>query len=333
MASLSGFSEDDFRELLATAGDLAPAELGAVLGYLLGRLDSRDTAAMISVVRELHPCREVRATAGRTTANMVGTGGGPSTFNVTTTTAFVVAAAGVVVVKTGSRACRSRSGFTDVATKLGTLKLAMPWESIESIADRVGIVFIPESYYAPALEVFERSLTLPVYRNVAAYLTKIGPLLSPVRVDYRLIGANSASCMEMLAGACRFLGDVPTTLVSSLDGLDEVSTMAKTAVIHLSADGSREEDSIDPAALAIAAPDIEALRGQSPAEAAQCCERILSGEGTVAQTQIVALNAATVLARLGLYRDLPAAFQASQELLKQGDALRKLHELRGQVWK
>jgi anthranilate phosphoribosyltransferase len=288
---------------------------------------------MVSVVRDLHPQRDVHVTDGRPTANMVGTGGGRSTFNITTTASFVVAAAGVVVVKTGSRACRSKSGFTDVATKLGTLKLAMPWELIESIANRVGIVFIPESYYAPALEVFEQNLTLPIYRNVATYLTKIGPLLSPVKVDHRFIGANSASCMEMLAGACQLLGDTPSTLVSSVDGLDEVSTMARTAVIHLNAGGGREEDSIDPCTLGIHAPEAGSLRGHAPAEAAECCERILSGNGTAAQTEIVALNAAAVLTSLGLYPDLPVAFQVAVELLNQGKALRKLHELRAQVWK
>ncbi len=333
MASLSGFSKDDFGEFLATAADLAPGELGAVLGYLLGRLDSHDAAAMVSVVRDLHPQREVRISDGRPRVNMVGTGGGRSTFNITTTASFVVAAAGAVVVKTGSRACRSKSGFTDVATKLGALKLAMPWELIESIADRVGIVFIPESYYAPILGVFEQNLTPPVYRNAASYLTKIGPLLSPAKVDYRFIGASSVSCMEMLAGACSLLGDTPSTLVSSQDGLDEVSSLARTAVIHLNADGSREDDSIDPRTLGIGARETDSLRGHEPAAAAECCERILSGKGTAAQTEIVALNAAAVLTRLGLYSDLSVGFQVAVQLLNDGKALQKLRDLRAQVWK
>ena len=163
---------------------------------------------MIAALRATHPQRRFALADGRTTVNLVGTGGGPSTFNITTTAAFVVAAAGVVVVKTGSGACRSKAGFADVAAKLGTLKLSMPWDMIQSIAEDVGIVFVPLTHYAPVLGPFEQVLTLPVHRHIAAYLNKIGPLLSPVKVDHQVIGANSRACLEMLAGACRLLGDV-----------------------------------------------------------------------------------------------------------------------------
>jgi hypothetical protein len=167
MASLSGFSSEDCEEFFAHLTDMTAGEVGAVLGYLLGRLDSGD------------------------------------------------AAAGVVVVKTGSAACRSKAGFADVAARLGTLKLSMRWEVIESIADEVGIVFVFLAHYAPLLGTFEQVLTRPAHRNAAAYLNKIGPLLSPVRVDQQVIGANSRACLEMLAGACGILGDVPATLVSA----------------------------------------------------------------------------------------------------------------------
>ncbi|MEX0679051.1 MAG: hypothetical protein WD063_18400 [Pirellulales bacterium] len=333
MASLSGFSKDDFMEFFAVAPELLPGEIGAVLGYLLGRFNSEDAAAMVSALRERHPQLEVKLADGRPTVNIVGTGGGPSTFNITTTAAFVVAAAGAVVVKTGSNACRSKSGFADVAAKLGTLKVAMPWERIQEIVAQVGIAFIPPSYHVPALGLVIHNLTLPAYRNAALYLNKLGPLLSPVKTQYRFIGAHSGLSMEMLAGACRLLGDVPTTLVSSEDGLDEVSTLARTTLVQLMADGSRQDDSIDPRLLGIDPPSLDALCGYEPAAAAECCEQILSGNGTTAQTDIVALNAGVVLSCLGLAADRAAGFQAAMQILKDGRALRKLRDLREQVWK
>ena len=267
------------------------------------------------------------------TVNLVGTGGGPTTFNITTTAAFVVAAAGAVVVKTGSNACRSKSGFADVAAKLGTLKLTMPWNMIKSIAASVGIVFVPVSSYAQALGVFEHKLTASGYRNVASFLNKIGPLLSPADVDYRFIGANSPAVREMLANACCLLGDLPTTLVSSEDGLDEVSSMAPTKVVRLTSEGERIEQRIDPQGMGIPQPSIDELQGYEPAAAAECCERVLSGRGTLAQNHIVALNAGTVLAQMGLCTDLAAGFEASLRILAEGQALQKLNQLRGQVWK
>ncbi len=333
MASLGGLSKDDFAEFFARIGDTSPGEVGALLGYLLGRLDANDAAAIVAAIREVHPQRTIRPADGRMTVNLVGTGGGPSTFNISTTTAFLVAAAGVAVIKTGSSACRSRSGFSDVAAKLGTLKLSMPWSQIETIVNEVGIVFVPQLHYAAVLGTIVEKLTPPAYRNAAGYLYKIGPLLSPVRVDHQFIGASSAPCMEMLAGACRLLNDVPTTLVAAEDGLDEVSTRAKTGVINLDANRSRSDMTIDPAAVGIESPAQEELQGHEPAAAAQCCERILSGNGTAAQSQIVALNAAVVLTSLGRFASLTAGYEAAMQLLQSGEALRKLHQLRAQVWK
>lgn len=333
MASLSDLSRADVEEFFLQLADLAPGEVGAILGYLLGRLDSQDAATVVSVLRDLHPQRKVHVTDGRTTVNLVGTGGGPSTFNITTTVAFVIAAAGAVVVKTGSGAWRSRAGFVDVAARLGALKLAMPWERIEAIAEEVGIVFVPLSHYAPVLGRLEQHLTLAVCRNAASYLRKLGPLCSPVHVDYQLIGANSVSCLEMLAGACRILGDTPATLVASEDGLDEASTRGRTALVYLDAAGDRTDSVIDPRTLGLAIPSADALRGYEPAAAAECCERILSGKGTEAQTDIVALNAGVALTGLGLSPSIAAGFQTAQQLLAEGEALRKLHQLRERVWK
>jgi anthranilate phosphoribosyltransferase len=332
MAALAGFSQSDCQELFAQASTLAPGEVGAVLGYLLGRLDSGDAAAVVSVLRELQPQRPFDSIAGRTSVNIVGTGGGPSTFNISTTAAFVVAATGTTVVKTGSGAIRSKSGFADVASRLGTLKVAMPWEEIEAIVADVGIVFVPPSHYPAAMGLLEQNLTVPVYRSAALYFNKIGPLLSPVRVNYRFLGANSLSCLQMLAGACRILGDIPTSLVSSDEGLDEVSTIGRTTQIHLTA-GGRADQSIDPRSLGIEPPAFEALHGFEPAAAAECCERILAGKGTAAQADIVALNAGAVLASIGHSADLSTGFRTAAQILREGEGLNKLRQLRERVWK
>lgn len=333
MASVSGFSQGDCEEFFSESASLTAGEIGAVLGYLLGRLDSHDAAAFVGAVRALHPPRDLRCVDGRTSVNLVGTGGGPSTFNITTSAAFVVAAAGAVVVKTGSRACRSQSGFLDVAARLGTVKLSMPWTLIESIVAEVGIVFVPLTCYAPALAVFEQILTPTVYRNAASYLNKVGPLLAPVRVGYRFLGANTHRVMEMLAGASCLLGDLPGSVVSAEDGLDEVSTTSRTRILRFAGDGSRKELALDPRDIGITLSSLDDLRGHEPAAAAECCERILGGEGTAAQTDIVALNAGAVLTSLGMFADLASGFQAARQILKDGEALNKLQQLRHQVWK
>jgi anthranilate phosphoribosyltransferase len=332
MASLSGFSTADLDEFLAIGPELESAEVGAVLGYLLGRLDGRDACSLVSALRSRHAQHDFRGFSAGPTVNIVGTGGGPSTFNITTTACFVVAVAGAVVVKTGSVACRSAAGYADVAAKLGTMKVSMSWEQIESIAADVGIVFVPPSSHALVLGSLTQNLTPAAYRNAALYLNKVGPLVSPVCVDHRFFGANATSCVEMLAGACRELGELPTTVVAADDGLDEVSTMAPTRLVHLSANGGREDVMIDPASLGIRPPARAELRGFEPVAAAQCCQRILSGEGEPAQMEIVALNAGTVMSCIGLCPDVTSGYRDAMKILKSGEALQKLHDLRHRVW-
>lgn len=333
LASLSEFAREDFREFFQLAEELSSSEVACVLGYLLGRFDAHDAANMVSVLRELHPQYDVKISDGRRTVNLVGTGGGPPTFNITTIVAFVVAAAGVVVIKTGSSACRSSAGFADVAMKLKTLKLSMPWERIEEIANDIGIVFVPPGHHAPELGILEYKLSRPAYRNVALYFNKLGPLLSPVHVDHRFIGVHTNRCLETLSDACDLLDDTPTTLISAKDGMDEVSSMSKTKVVRLRADHTRQEEWIDPAEFDLHSTSLEALCGDEPAAAAECCERILAGEGTTDQSQIVALNSSMVLTSLGRVPDLQAGYKESLQLIQQGAGLNKLRELREQVWK
>lgn len=333
MANGEGFSRADLEGFLAQARQISPGEIGAVFGYLLGRLDAGDALAMVEALRGLQEPRDISlATAsGHPSVSMVGTGGGPSTFNITTTASFVVAAAGPLVVKMGSTAWRSKSGSADVAAQLGVMPIRMSWDSVLQVARETGMVFVPPSYYPPILAKLAHELTMPTFRRVAGFINILGPLLSPVKVDHRFIGARSADCMEMLAEVCRGVGEVPTTFFSSEDGLDEVSTMAPTRVLNVDRAGETQRSTLDPASLQIPSPSIEELAGYESVEAAECCRRILGGTGSRAQTDIVALNAAAILHQLALFDTLEASYERALEILEGGEALQVLQRLRESV--
>ena len=101
--------------------------------------------------------------------------------------------------------------------------------------------------------------------------------------------------------------------------------------MHLTEDGSLRTTLIDPAALGIDPPGLAELAGSDTAAAAQCCEKILAGKGTAAQSDIVALNAAWVVAGAGIAADLESGFRASQEILRNGAALDKLRFARSSL--
>ncbi|MDD4237869.1 MAG: hypothetical protein PHT62_04880 [Desulfotomaculaceae bacterium] len=73
-----------------------------------------------------------------------GTGGGLSTFNISTSVAFVAAAAGIPVAKHGSRSISSLSGSADVLEALD-VEINQSPKSVEKLIEDIGIAFL----YAP----------------------------------------------------------------------------------------------------------------------------------------------------------------------------------------
>ncbi len=97
--------------------ELHPGEALAVLVSLTTKTPDGDTiSALMRSLRERNPQPDPPPAP---TVNIVGTGGGPSTFNLSTASAFVGAAAGARVIKTGSRAYKSRTGSVDLLDRLG----------------------------------------------------------------------------------------------------------------------------------------------------------------------------------------------------------------------
>ena len=125
----------DFWDRLS-ARDLHPGEALAVLSSLTTQIpDGASVSTMLDSLRERNP---QPGPPPKTTVNIVGTGGGPSTFNLSTASAFVGAAVGARVIKTGSRAYASRTGSIDLLDRLG-IRLAGSYEQIEESLESFGM--------------------------------------------------------------------------------------------------------------------------------------------------------------------------------------------------
>src|SRR5215211_2250848 len=157
-----------------------------------------------------------------------GTGGGRPTFNVSTTAALIAAGAGCALAKHGNRSATGLSGSADVLEALGA-RIDLKPDAVARCIDRAGFGFM----FAPAHHAATRYV-VPVRKELAVrtIFNFLGPLTNPAGARRQLIGVSDPDFLARL-GCDRAL------LVSSEDGLDEMSTSAPTHVVEVNGDELR----------------------------------------------------------------------------------------------
>ncbi len=170
-----------------------------------------------------------------------GTGGGPSTFNVSTTAALVAAGAGCAIAKHGNRSNTSSCGSADLLEALG-VKIDLGPEAVARCIDEVGFgfMFAPRHHAAMAHVV-------PVRKElgVRTIFNFLGPLTNPAGAERQLLGVSDRHYQETIAEALVGLGSVRAMVVAAEDGVDELSISARTRVIEV-ADGGTSEWFVEP---------------------------------------------------------------------------------------
>ena len=179
---------------------IAPHENAEELRALQAQpLDTGLAARFVGAVRRTWP---VRALPGAEHAvNIVGSGGGARTFNISTSAAFVAAAAGARVLKSGSRSYHGASGSLDVLQVLGVF-MPSSAEGLSEMLEDCSVAFVSTPHYAPVLGHMARRLGLHSFREVGGFLNRVGPLLCPYEVRAQLIGASSRALLPSSRASC-----------------------------------------------------------------------------------------------------------------------------------
>jgi anthranilate phosphoribosyltransferase len=130
------------------------------------------------------------------------------------------------------------------------------------------------------------------------------------------------SYLEVLAGALARLGTDRALVVSSADGLDEMSTSAPTHVVEVNGDHLRSYDvSAADVGLPEAPPD--AVAGGSPADNAATAHAIFDGEAGP-RADLVLLNAGAAIYAAGVAGDLREGVEVARATIASGAAARTL---------
>ncbi len=251
-----------------------------------------------------------------------GTGGGPSTFNISTAAALVAAGAGCPVAKHGNRSNTSRSGSADILEALGVpieLEPADVARSIEEIG--FGFMFAPRHHAA-------MKHVVPVRKELAVrtIFNFLGPLTNPAGATRQLLGVSDRTYQETIAEALLALGCERALVVSAEDGLDELSISGPTRVVEV-ADGATTEWFVAPADVGLVETPLEEIAGGSPEDNATVVEAVLDGDEGPAR-DVVVLNAGAAILAGGSATDLGDGMDRAREAIDRGAAKGVLDKLR-----
>ena len=253
-----------------------------------------------------------------TPIDLCGTGGdGKDTFNISTLASFVTTANGVKVTKHGNYGVSSSCGSSNVMEALG-IKFTADKDYLEKALDQVGICVLHAPLFHPAMK-----QVAPIRKalGVKTFFNMLGPMVNPAFPTHQMVGVFNLE-LARIYGYLYQKTDKTYSIVHALDGYDEVSLTGPTKII------SRHTESVlvpeDFGVSALSATDIAG--GESVVSAAKIFVDILSGKGTTAQNQVVAANAALAISTAKGIGITPA-FEQALEILKNGSALKKLHQL------
>ena len=256
-----------------------------------------------------------------TLLDTAGTGGGPTTFNISTTAALIAAGAGCKVAKHGNRSATSKSGSADVLEALGVDVELSPAEVATCIDDvGFGFMFAPKHHKAMAHVV-------PVRKELAVrtIFNFLGPLTNPAGASAHLLGVSDRSYQEIMADALLQLGCSHALVVNADDGIDELSVASRTRVIEV-ADGGTEEWFVEVGDFGLQTAPLEAIPGGKPAENATIVTRILEAEAGPAR-DVSLLNAGAAIYVAGGSADLGEGIAKATQAVDSGAAFDVLGRL------
>ena len=292
------------------------------------RAKGETVAELVGLARTM---RRLAASVESSRADLLdtaGTGGGPSTFNISTAAALVAAGAGCAVAKHGNRSNTSRSGSADLLEALG-VRIELDPEGVARCIEEVGFGFMFAPRHHAAMKHVVGVRKQLAVRTIFNFL---GPLTNPAGATRQLLGISDRHYQETIAEALVGLGCEHALVVAAEDGIDEISIGARTRVIEV-AGGGTEEWFVEPAELGLEQAGAAAIVGGSPEDNARTVRAVLAGERGPAR-EVVLANAGAAIFTAGAADQLLPGVERAAEAIDSGDAadvLGRLVELTGEL--
>ncbi len=255
--------------------------------------------------------------------DIVGTGGDKiGSFNISSTVALLTASCGATVAKHGSRSITSKSGSADMFEALG-VRLDLTIEQSAKLLEETGFTFMFAQNHHPAMK-----FIVPIRKSIPdkTIFNILGPLTNPASVKKIMLGVFNKAFIPKMAKALEMNGAKSALVVSSNEGMDEISISDVTYACLLK-EGSMQELIIDPQEYGIKKAPLKAIMGGDAYVNANILRSVFDESSTDAQRDIVLINTASSLMVDGLARDIQDGLEMAREALANARAKIKLKQI------
>jgi len=199
------------------------------------------------------------------------------------------------------------------------IKFTNDQDTLRRQVDKSGICFLHAPLFHPALKNVG-----PVRKDIGlkTFFNMLGPMVNPANVKKQVVGVFNLELARIYSYLYQKT-DINYTILHALDGYDEISLTGATKMI-----GKRSERLINPEDFGVNKVRAEDLFGGSTVpEMAAIFKRVLDGEGTEAQNNVVCANAAMAIHCVYPELGLETAFKLADESLKSKKALASFNQL------
>jgi len=250
--------------------------------------------------------------------DLCGTGGdGKDTFNISTLSSFITAAAGVPVAKHGNYGVSSACGSSNVLESLG-VTFSNDVDFLERAIASAGICVLHAPLFHPAMKniaPIRQSLEVKTFFNM------LGPMVNPSAPKNQMVGVFNLELLRLYAYLYQD-SDKNYSIVHDLGGYDEISLTNTVKIIS-----NKSELLFSAEDLGLENNTQEAIfGGNTVAEASKIFKKIIEGQGSEAQNNVVCANAGLAIATAKQLTHIEG-YELAKEALYSGKANKCLTKL------
>lgn len=294
-----------------TVGDYDDVHIAALLAMI--RTRGETFADIAGAARAFLAAGRPFPVTGEGIMDTAGTGGdGANTINITTAASLTAAAGGVKMIKCGNRSVSSKSGSADALEALNIPLDLDPDRAVRQF-EFSNFTFLFAPAYNPAIAFVQQ---VRKALGVSTLFNTMGPLLSPARPEFQIMGIANPALGQVIAETMRELGRNRALVVHGA-GTDEIAVHGETEVWELK-DGEITHYTVTPEELGVERHSLEDLRGGNGAENAAFMRATFAGEGPAAHRDAVAVSAGAMFYLYGIADSLAAGTEHAKQLIADG---------------